>query len=123
MNCPICNAWTDQLDTRKKTGSTYRRYECANLHCFTTKDGEVIRTEEQKRGRGRPRKPTHTINSTGTVAVSTITYWIPLDDDTPRNVKLQLLTKGGIAMYGNLTGDISFYTHWCPVPRKRTDNV
>jgi hypothetical protein len=93
------------------------------LHYFTTKDDDVISTHEQKRGRGRPRKPTHTINSSNTVAVSTDTYWLPIDDDTPRNVKLQLLTKAGVAMYGNLTGDITFFTHWCPLPKKRTDNV
>jgi hypothetical protein len=122
MKCPICNAWTEQLDTRKRAGSTYRRYECANTHRFTTKDNEVTRTDATKQTAGRPRKPTHTINSSNTVAVSTDTYWLPIDDDTPRNVKLQLLTKAGVAMYGNLTGDITFFTHWCPLPKKRTNN-
>jgi hypothetical protein len=61
---------------------------------------------------------THTLNSTKTVAVATDTYWLPIDKDTPRSVKLQLLTIGGIATYGNLQNDTFFYTHWCPVPKK-----
>lgn len=62
--------------------------------------------------------PTHTINSTKTVAVATDTFWMPIDKDTPRSVKLQLLSIGGVAQYGNLQADTSFYTHWCPVPKK-----
>ena len=62
--------------------------------------------------------PTHTLNSTKTVAVATDTYWLPIDKDTPRSVKLQLLSIGGVAQYGTLGSDVSFYTHWCPVPKK-----
>ena len=61
---------------------------------------------------------THTINSSKTVAVSVDTYWLPITDDTPRSVKLQLLSIGGVAQYGTLGRDTSFYTHWCPVPKK-----
>ena len=63
--------------------------------------------------------PTHTLNSTKTVAVAIDTYWIPIDADTPRSAKLQLLSIGGVAQYGTLGSDTSFYTHWCPVPKKR----
>lgn len=38
MKCPTCNAWTEVLLTRKKATYTYRRYECANLHRFTTRE-------------------------------------------------------------------------------------
>ncbi len=123
MKCPTCSQWTEQLDTRKRLGSVYRRYECGNEHRFTTKDGEVYRVDSVKRARGRPRKPTHTINSTQTVAVATDVYWIPIDAETPRSVKLQLLSIGGVAMYGALSSDTSFYTHWCPVPKKRNEHV
>lgn len=61
----------------------------------------------------------HILNSTKTVAIATDTYWIPIDASSPRNVKVQLLTIGGIAQYGTLGQDTSFYTHWCPVPKKR----
>jgi len=37
MKCPACKAWTEVLETRKRTdGVKRRRYECANLHRFTT---------------------------------------------------------------------------------------
>ena len=37
MKCPTCNAWTYNLETRtNKNGTVRRRYECANLHRFTT---------------------------------------------------------------------------------------
>ena len=61
---------------------------------------------------------THTLNSSKTVAVAIDTYWLPIDEDTPRSVKLQLLSIGGVAQYGVLQQDTAFYTHWCPVPKK-----
>jgi hypothetical protein len=64
--------------------------------------------------------PTHTLNAAKTVAVSTDTFWIPIDKDTPRAVKLQLLGKGGVAHYGSYNGD-DFWTHWCPLPKKRKE--
>lgn len=37
MKCPRCGAWTSVLETRTRAdGSKRRRYECANLHRFTT---------------------------------------------------------------------------------------
>lgn len=63
----------------------------------------------------------HKMNQDKTVAVATDYYWIPIGADTPRGVKLQLLSIGGVATYGNLrTGDKSF-THWAPLPRKPED--
>jgi len=56
MNCPTCNVWTELLETRKRIGGVFRRYECANLHRFTTKDNVVVRTDDTKRPRGRPTK-------------------------------------------------------------------
>jgi hypothetical protein len=60
-----------------------------------------------------------TLNSGKTVAVATDVYWMPIDADTPRSAKLQLLSIGGVAQYGTLNGDTSFYTHWSPLPKKR----
>jgi len=55
VKCPLCNAWTELLETRKRaSGLTYRRYECANLHRFTTEDGVVMRVHAEKPRRGRP---------------------------------------------------------------------
>lgn len=37
MNCQRCGAWASVLETRVKSDkTTRRRYECANLHRFTT---------------------------------------------------------------------------------------
>jgi transcriptional regulator NrdR family protein len=39
IDCPICNVWAEVKETRKRSdGSVYRRYECANLHRFSTKE-------------------------------------------------------------------------------------
>ena len=54
MKCPECNAWTDVLETRKRPAGAYRRYECANLHRFSTIGNEVVRVDKQKLGAGRP---------------------------------------------------------------------
>ena len=59
----------------------------------------------------------HTLNTDKTVAVSADTYWVPVNHNTPRGVKLQLLGKGGVATYGTYHGD-KFWTHWCPLPKK-----
>ena len=59
---------------------------------------------------------THTLNAAKTVAVATDVYWIPIDENTPRSVKLQLLGKGNVATYGTYFGD-PFWTHWCPLPK------
>jgi hypothetical protein len=63
----------------------------------------------------------HKLNSSKTVAVSIDTYWIPIDEKTPKGVKLQLLSIGGVAQYSVLQQDTSFFTHWCPVPKKPND--
>lgn len=48
MKCPACNAWTRVLETRARTdGTTRRRYECANLHRFTTEE-RVAAASERK---------------------------------------------------------------------------
>ena len=60
---------------------------------------------------------THTINSTHTAAVATDYYWIPIDANTPRGVKLQLLGQGGVAQYSNYHGD-PFWSHWAPLPKR-----
>jgi hypothetical protein len=61
---------------------------------------------------------THTISNDKNVAVATDYYWLPIDKDTPRGVKIQLLGKGGVAAYGIWNGKDTFYTHWAPLPKK-----
>ena len=38
MKCPVCNVWTNVLDTRNKKGVTVRRRKCANEHTFITEE-------------------------------------------------------------------------------------
>ncbi len=53
MKCPDCGAWVRVLETyRRVDNATRRRYECANLHRFTT----VERVEVVQLGGARPRK-------------------------------------------------------------------
>ena len=58
------------------------------------------------------------LNSTQTAAVATDYYWIPIDENTPRGVKIQLLGKGGVAHYGTYH-EAQFWTHWAPLPKRR----
>jgi transcriptional regulator NrdR family protein len=48
LKCPMCGAWSDVLETRTKEDNTKRRrYECGNLHRFTTL--ESVRAEPKNR--------------------------------------------------------------------------
>lgn len=58
------------------------------------------------------------LNKDQSVAVATDYYWIPIGPDTPRGVKLQLLSIGGVAQYSNYDGKSTFWTHWAPLPKK-----
>lgn len=53
------------------------------------------------------------------VAVDHDYYWLPIDKDTPRGVKLQLLNTGGVAVYGHYDGKDTFWQAWAPLPKKR----
>jgi len=61
---------------------------------------------------------TYTLNTRDNVAVATDYYWLPINKDTPRGVKLQLLGIGGVAVYGEWDGKSRFWTHWAPLPKK-----
>jgi len=63
---------------------------------------------------------THKIDSTGTAAVATDYYWLPIDENTPRGVKLQLLGQGGVAQYSNYHGDL-FWQFWAPLPKRKAE--
>ena len=60
----------------------------------------------------------HKLNHSGTVAVATDRYWQFIDADTPRGVKLNLLTVHGVGTTGILTaGNISDFNGWEPLAR------
>jgi transcriptional regulator NrdR family protein len=52
MKCPVCNTWVLVKETRARPDNiTYRRYECANEHRFTTLEqvASVIKPKERKK--------------------------------------------------------------------------
>jgi hypothetical protein len=56
------------------------------------------------------------IDSTGAAAVDQDYFWKEIES-CPRGVKVQLLSSGGVAMYGQYNGKDKFYTHWAPLPK------
>lgn len=58
------------------------------------------------------------LNTERTVAVALDTYFNEDMTACPRGTKLQLLSIGGIAVYGEYRGE-AFWTGWAPVPRRR----
>lgn len=51
MKCPVCAAWTEIKETRRRPeNEKYRRYECGNGHRFTTMERvlRVIKPKEKK---------------------------------------------------------------------------
>lgn len=60
---------------------------------------------------------TSKLNSDKTVAVALDYEWQRLDS-CPRGAKVQLLTKHGIAIYGQFREGDKDYIGWAPVPRR-----
>ena len=60
------------------------------------------------------------LDSTRTTVVAQDYYWIPIDQDTPTNVKILLLGRSGVATMGHYEHmpGTQFWTHWAPLPRK-----
>ena len=56
------------------------------------------------------------VDSSGTTAVDATYFWQSIAN-CPRGVKVQLLGKGGVAMYGIFNNRDEFYTHWAPLPK------
>lgn len=65
-----------------------------------------------------------TLNTEKTVAIDREYHWIPIDNDTPRGVKLQLINKrDNVAVYGVVHSTGTHWTHWAPVPTFADDPV
>ena len=53
----------------------------------------------------------------GAAAVDQTYFWRPIDKDTPRGTKLQLIHRpSGVAVHGPLFTNDTFWTHWTPLP-------
>lgn len=68
-----------------------------------------------------PPETGYVLNTARTAAVSTTQFWEEMTS-CPRGVKVQLLGKGGVAVYGLYDGRNPFWTHWAPVPKRREEN-
>ena len=57
------------------------------------------------------------VNDQYGVAVARDYDWLPITDATPRGAKLQLLTRHGVAVYGQLSaGNMKDFLAWAPCP-------
>ena len=65
---------------------------------------------------------TISINNRDNVAVSNQTFLVPDMKSCPIGVKVQLLNKGGVLVYGNYDGKSKDWLAWAPLPRIRKDN-
>lgn len=57
------------------------------------------------------------LKADATVAVDSDYFWQPLST-CPQGVKVQLLTKGGIATYGHYRAGEDWLLAWAPLPKK-----
>ncbi len=61
---------------------------------------------------------THKIKDNA-VAVSTSVYWLPIDENTPRNVKVLAIAReaSGVAQQAQIPVHNAYWTHWFPLPK------
>ena len=62
------------------------------------------------------------LDSTRSTVVADDYYWIPIDQDTPQNMKVLLFGRSGVATMGHYEhkpGETQFWQFWAPLPRKR----
>ncbi len=61
------------------------------------------------------------LNSDRTVAVDREYYWRGMET-CPRGVKVQLLGRGGVAVYGQYRGKEDWWMAWAPLPTLRPED-
>jgi len=60
---------------------------------------------------------TFKVNTDKTAVVSTEYFWQPLET-CPLSAKVQLLTQGGISVYGQYSKGQPGFLGWAPLPKK-----
>lgn len=59
------------------------------------------------------------VNDQYAVVVATDYEWLPITPATPRGAKVQLLTRWGVSVYGQLSaGNLKDFVAWAPCPNK-----
>ena len=56
------------------------------------------------------------VNNTRTAAVDQTRYWLPVNSDTPKGVKMLLLTRYGVAHIGHYDGQQDVVA-WAALPK------
>lgn len=56
-----------------------------------------------------------------TYIVTPTEFEIYESDSKTLAAKVSIFDEGGVAVYGAWNGKDPFYTHWAPVPKRRTD--
>ena len=62
------------------------------------------------------------LDSTRSTVVADDYYWIPIDKNTPKYMKVLLLGRSGVATMGHYEhrpNETQFWEFWAPLPRKR----
>lgn len=86
-----------------------------------TEDDEFERIEREQQYRQFD-KYGHKLDSTRSTVVADDYFWIPIDQDTPQNMKVLLLGRSGVATMGHYEhkpGETQFWEFWAPLPRRR----
>ena len=65
--------------------------------------------------------PNTKLNADQTVAVDPEYFWRQMDD-CPHGIKVQLLSQGGVAVYGVYRRGDTFWKGWAPLPKQRKEN-
>ena len=68
------------------------------------------------------RRIKYKLDSTQSTVVADDYYWIPIDKNTPKYMKVLLLGRSGVATMGHYEAlpGTQFWTHWAPLPKKRS---
>ena len=56
MICPTCDTYTEVLETRVNPDGMRRRYECANMHRFTTQEALVPQKKYRRNSASNTRR-------------------------------------------------------------------
>ncbi len=63
-------------------------------------------------------------NANKTVAIDPSYHWRPIDADTPRGVKVQVINRqANVAQYSIVFTNNVFWTHWAPLPTFADNSV
>lgn len=65
------------------------------------------------------KKGSYKMSSDGSVAVDPDYYWQTMNT-CPRGAKVQLIGKGGVAVYGTYDGKNEFWEGWAPIPKRKS---